>query len=131
MKVEEYRKCIERTYHCVTGMSASLTEGVARTIAEELLEGCDVTIVDVVLIGSCAFGRETVKSDLDFLIYYKGDLKEDAVFNVLHDPNDQPELSGRELDFNPKRLEESGTLEECLQQAWEYGNSSKMTCFTR
>ena len=70
------------------------------------------SLVDMIPIGSRAFGMAREDSDLDILLEYEGDAKEDSVFNVL---NGEPlEILGIKVDFFPIRAQESGTMEEWL-----------------
>lgn len=71
-----------------------------------------------ILNGSLSRGIENENSDIDFIVPYKGDIKESELFNMLN--SEEFIISGRKVDFNPIRPEESGTLEEYLLRADEY-----------
>lgn len=84
-------------------------EYIDRIIGET---GPNIAQVDMIAIGSRAFGMAREDSDLDILLEYEGDVKEDEVFNAL---NAEPlELLGIKVDFFPIRSQESGTLTEWL-----------------
>lgn len=84
-------------------------EYIDRIIGETRL---NIAQVDMIAIGSRAFGVAREDSDLDILLEYEGDVKEDEVFNAL---NAEPlELLGIKVDFFPIRSQESGTLTEWL-----------------
>lgn len=85
-------------------------EYIDRIISET---GLNFAQVDMIAIGSRAFGTAREDSDLDILVEYEGDVKEDAVFNAL---NAEPlEIMGIKVDFFPIRAQESGTLTEWLE----------------
>lgn len=85
-------------------------EYIDRIIGETRL---NIAQVDMIAIGSRAFGMAREDSDLDILLEYEGDVKEDEVFNAL---NAEPlELMGIKVDFFPIRSQESGTLVTWLE----------------
>lgn len=59
----------------------------------------DVEIEDVELIGSYTRGENTSESDLDILVQYSGDLRDDDFFNIISE--EQLELNGVKIDINP------------------------------
>lgn len=66
----------------------------------DLIHGRDVEIVEVQLHGSRLRGQAKKKSDLDAVVEYNGDIKEDDLFNIL---NSRPTLriDGIKVDTNP------------------------------
>lgn len=66
----------------------------------DLFPGRDVEIVEIKLHGSRLRGQAKKKSDLDAVVEYKGDIKEDDLFGIL---NSKPALriDGIKVDINP------------------------------
>ncbi len=74
----------------------------------------DAEIVGVKFIGSRIEGSPRTDSDLDLLVEYKGDIAEDALFNILN--ADDFEINGVKLDINPIKEGKSGTIEQFLKR---------------
>lgn len=74
----------------------------------------DAKIIDVKLWGSYLKGKETSESDLDFLLEYEGEEREDDMFNVINDEENKIYLEGVPVDVNPIKAEKSGTIKEFL-----------------
>jgi len=74
-----------------------------------LLEG--IRIRQIILTGSRTRGYEQDNSDLDVLIFYTGDIKEDDFFNIL--ASSPLEICGVKVDFNPTQLE-SNTMGQSM-----------------
>lgn len=66
----------------------------------DLLPGMDVEIVEIQLHGSRLRGQAKKKSDLDAVVEYKGDIREDDLFDIL---NSKPvlKIEGIKVDINP------------------------------
>lgn len=78
----------------------------------------DVTIDGSEIIGSRNRGNGKNNSDLDLVVEYLGDIREDDLFNVL---NEEPlEIEGIKVDINPITADKSGTLEEYLKKSKQY-----------
>lgn len=75
-------------------------------------------VKQITLIGSRTRAAARDDSDLDVLVEYEGDMKEDTVFNILHE--DPLYVDGILIDINPIRKEESGTTEEWLRKSQKY-----------
>ena len=79
---------------------------------------------EVELLGARVYGSRTRKglyhegSDIDVVVSYSDNLKEDAFFNALHE--DGLKIAGIPVDINPISTEKTGTLEEYLESAKEY-----------
>ena len=78
-------------------------------------------VKQITLIGSRTRAAARDDSDLDVLVEYEGDMKEDTVFNILHE--DPLYVDGILIDINPIRKEESGTTEEWLKKSELYLSS--------
>lgn len=68
-----------------------------RVIIEE--NKLDIEIEDIELIGSYTRGENTSESDLDVLVQYSGDLRDDDFFNIILEEN--LSLCGIKIDINP------------------------------
>ena len=84
---------------------------------------------DVELLGARVYGSRTreglyrEESDIDVVISYIGDIREDAFFNLLH--GEDFGMAGISVDMNPISLEKTGTLEEYLERAEKYLDSKE------
>lgn len=96
------------------GLEPAVVYNACDEYIEDVLRETQLNIsqVDMIAIGSRAFGMAREDSDLDILLEYEGDVKEDEVFNAL---NAEPfEIMGIKVDFFPVRAQESGTLYDWL-----------------
>ncbi len=112
--VSEFQSKTEKLFHKVDGQSAEDIEElvaayVQNKIDEEIL---DADIVDVIVSGSRCRGLEKKNSDLDVVVEFKGSIRGDDLFNVLHE--DGFEIAGIKIDINPITEEKSGNLENYL-----------------
>lgn len=104
----------------LNGMSpAEIEETVlayAQTKAEEY--GYEVQVLAARVYGSRTAGIKREDSDVDIAIEYRGDLREDDFFSMLHE--DGLSIGGMPVDINPITAEKSGAMEEYLARANEY-----------
>ena len=103
------------------GYSETELKDMFRGDVEAMLEEAgieDITIDDIAIHGSRARGTAKPHSDLDVVVAYSGDLREDDFFNLLHE--EPHEINGITIDFNPIREEESGSLKEYMQRSKAY-----------
>lgn len=89
--------------------------------AKEMLN--DAEIQNVEIIGAKVYGSRTrgfarSDSDLDIALEYKGDIREDEYFSMIH--NGSFTIRGIPVDINPITEYKSGTLEEYLERANNY-----------
>ena len=80
--------------------------------------GLDAQIVDVVVSGSRCRGIEQENSDLDVVVEYTGSIREDDLFNMLHE--DSIYIAGIQVDINPITEGRTGTLETYLPEVETY-----------
>ncbi len=79
---------------------------------------------EVKLLGARVYGSRTREglyredSDIDVVVSYAGDIREDAFFNLLHEGDFS--MAGLAVDMNPVSLEKTGTLGEYLENAEKY-----------
>lgn len=88
----------------------------AQSMADEA--GYDVQVMAARVYGSRTAGIENENSDVDVVIEFQGDIREDDFFNMLHE--DGLSIGGMTVDINPITAEKSGTIEEYLARANEY-----------
>ena len=75
-------------------------------------------IKGIELYGSRGRGTARTDSDLDVVVEYEGDWKEDSVFNVLHE--EDLNIDGVSVDINPITDGQSGTLEKYMDKVRKY-----------
>ena len=80
----------------------------------------DAEIVAVELHGSRGRGTAREDSDLDAVVEYSGDFREDDMFNLLNDEESRLVIDGISVDINPIRAEETGTMESYMKRSREY-----------
>lgn len=79
---------------------------------------------EVRLLGARVYGSRTRvglyqdSSDVDVVVSYRGNIREDDFFRMLH--GDGLEVAGLPLDINPISEEKTGTLGEYMKRAEEY-----------
>lgn len=99
-------------------------ENLLEALKEKAIsEDWGVSFKTAVMSGSRARGYESEEhiSDMDFVVEYEGDRKEDDVFNLIKETFFETYGSTDiRLDINPIRDEETGTLAEYLPKAERY-----------
>lgn len=125
MRIKKFRKKTARRFHKIDGASAEVIELFVRDTSMDIIRDCelDVTIKNVILTGSRCRGKEHPGSDIDVLVEYEGDMKEYVLFNILN--GDEVLFGGVTIDINPVRKEETGPLEEYLEQVERYLRKKK------
>ena len=124
--VEEFRSKTDELFHEVDGQSAGDIEKMVAAYVQEKIEEemLDAEIVDVVLSGSRCRGLEKKGSDLDVVVEYKGSIREDDFFNMLHE--EDYEICGIKVDINPITEGKTGKLETYLPGVEEYLREKEM-----
>lgn len=124
--VAEFRSKTDELFHDVDGQSAGDIEKMVAAYVQEKIEEemLDAEIVDVVLSGSRCRGLEKKGSDLDVLVEYKGSIREDDFFNMLHE--DDYKISGIKVDINPITEVKTGKLKTYLPGVEEYLREKEM-----
>ena len=116
----EFKAKTEECFRPINGLGATeIEEIVAEYINAKLMENdFDASIRGVVLSGSRCRGLEKQHSDLDVLVEYNGDEREDDMFNLLHE--DKFSIGGIRVDINPISKYKTGALEEYLPGVEKY-----------
>lgn len=119
-RIEDYKAETEKCFHKIVGMDArEVEQSVAEYIVQKLAgEGVEAELLGLAVIGSRCRGVERADSDLDIVAEYRGDIREDALFDILHE--DGLQIGGIEADINPITEGKTGTLASYLTKAQEY-----------
>ncbi len=119
-EVMEFKAKTENYFQPINGLDAMhIEEIVAEYINTKLYEyDFDATIRDVVLSGSRCRGLERNGSDLDVVVEFFGNEREDDLYNLLHE--DKFSIGGIRVDINPITEFKTGTLEEYLPGVEKY-----------
>ena len=80
----------------------------------------DAEIVGMKIIGSRTNGTANDDSDLDVLLEYKGNAREDDLFNMLSGTDEPLTIEGLRVDINPITKGKSGTIEEFMRRNADY-----------
>lgn len=118
--VTDFRRKTDKMFHRIDGMGAAEIEGIVSDYVQSKIDenNLEAEIVGVVVSGSRCRGIEKVGSDLDVVLEYKGTIREDAFFDILHE--DEMEIGGVKVDINPITEGKTGTLEEYLPGVEKY-----------
>lgn len=119
--LEQYQSIAAMQEAPAVSENDSLTE-IAEAIRADLELICreyeiPVTLKNIVVYGSRSKGYEHEDSDLDILVEYEGDFREDELFALFHDSEEPLQYHGIPVDVNPIRAEESGTIRTYLPAA--------------
>lgn len=115
-----FREKTEAYFRPVEGMNATEVENAVRDYLMDTIRRQDllIQIGEVMVYGSRCRGTEKSTSDIDIVVEYKGDIREDDLFNLLHE--DEFLLGNHKVDINPIQADKSGNIAEFLQQATIY-----------
>lgn len=115
--IADFRKQTQEKFHLVDGMNAGeIEEMVSYYVQVKIIENdLDAQVENVILSGSRCRGIEKTGSDLDVVVDYKGSIREDDFFNMLHE--DEFTIAGIAVDINPITEDKTGPLEKYLESA--------------
>lgn len=121
-----FREKTETYFRPVEGMNATEVEDTVRDYLMDTIRRQDllIQIGEVMVYGSRCRGTEKSTSDIDIVVEYKGDIREDDLFNLFHE--DEFLLGNHKVDINPIQADKSGNIAEFLQQATIYMESEMM-----
>ena len=108
---------VDRSFVLIGGEKYTKAE-IKKFIADKIGDDVD-EIVDIKITGSRVYGTSKKNSDLDVIVEYKGDVREDTLFDIA---NDEPIVINGDvtIDINPVKAEKSGTIEEQSQKERKY-----------
>ncbi len=118
--VSAFRAKTEKQFEAVDGNTPTMIENQVKDFVSAVFEenGVDAEIIGAAVTGSRSRGLENADSDIDVVIEVNSDLKEDALFNLIHET--EFSVGGVTVDINPIRADETGTLETYLPAAEQY-----------
>ena len=100
-----------------------ITKNHIQSVLEEYGEYAE--IIAVRPYGSRAKGTAKTDSDLDIVVQYEGDIREDSMFNMLNDEDSKLFIEGIEVDINPIRADDSGDIEDYLGRVYDFDKNSQ------
>ena len=113
----------ESKIHGINADTEEIKDYVRYQIEEIISDNdLDIEIIDLYVHGSRIRGDHKESSDLDVVLYYKGKMKEDSLFNILHDDEykDMFVYDDIEIDINPIHDEETGSLKSYIEKDKNY-----------
>ena len=118
--ISDSRKKTTEQFHPVDGMSAvEIEEMVSYYVQAKIIENdLDAQVENVIISGSRCREIEKNVSDLDVVVDYKGTIREDDFFNILHE--DGFTIAGIVVDINPITEDKTGLLAEYLESTEQY-----------
>lgn len=127
IKMDVVKEFKERTDLYFNGNRLEVEDDV-RSYIQSIIDDyeLDVQIIDIALYGSRSRGIERTDSDMDIVFEYTGTMKEDALFDILHE--EEYHIKGNIIDINPIKADKSGTLAEYLERAEEYLKEKGKLC---
>ena len=117
----------------LNGQSRAEIEEMVLCYAQAQIDGMGLTD-EVKLLGARVYGSRTREgmyqegSDVDVVLSYTGNIREDDFFSMLHE--DGMEIAGLSLDINPISTEKTGTLEEFMKNAEKYLDMKEVQSLT-
>ena len=118
--ISDFRKKTTEQFHLVDGMSAEeIEEMVSYYVQAKIIENdLDAQVENVIISGSRCREIEKNGSDLDVVVDYKGTIREDDFFNILHE--DGFTIAGIAVDINPITEDKMGPLAEYLESVEQF-----------
>lgn len=118
--ISDSRKKTTEQFHPVDGISAvEIEEMVSYYVQAKIIENdLDAQVENVIISGSRCREIEKNGSDLDVVVDYKGTIREDDFFNILHE--DGFTIAGIVVDINPITEDKTGLLAEYLESTEQY-----------
>ena len=85
------------------------------------MDDYDTEIIAIKPYGSRTKGTSKESSDLDIIVEFKGDIREDVFFDLLHE--DDFEINGIKVDINPITEGKSGNIEDYYNRTKDYNSN--------
>ncbi len=118
--VEQFKEKTMECFQPIGDITVADIEATAYAYVQSVLDNMELgaKVVDVAVSGSRCRGMENDKSDIDIVVEYAGNIKEDVLFNALHE--DGLKLGGIDVDINPITEAQTGTMKSYLPQVEQY-----------
>ncbi|NBI93117.1 DUF4316 domain-containing protein [Lachnospiraceae bacterium] len=119
--VENFKAKTNELFHEISEMNpAEIEETVKRHVQAKIDEYViQAEIIDVAVVGSRSRGLELEGSDLDVVVEFSTNEREDDLFNAFNN-DDGIYIGGIKVDINPITAQRTGTLENYLPQVEDY-----------
>lgn len=120
VKAAEPKK--EKPIQGLDGYSRDEIKGIVADHINDVMRDNDIhaEIIGLDIHGSRNRHDARPDSDLDVVVEYSGDIREDDMFNALNGEEDALSIEGIKVDINPIRKEETGDLRDYMKQSEEY-----------
>ena len=118
--IADFREKTNELFHDISEMNPSEIEETVKCHVQAKIDeyGIDATIVDAVIIGSRCRGLERDSSDLDVVVEFSTNEREDDLYNAFNE--DGLHIGDVKVDINPITAQRTGKLENYLPQAESY-----------
>ena len=112
--VAGFKERTNEKFHRIDGLGqADIERQVHDYVMDKIRDnGLDAEIIHVAVTGTRSRGIENKNSDIDVAVEYKGSIREDDFFDMLHE--DGMTIAGIKLDINPITEGKTGTMENYL-----------------
>lgn len=112
----------EKPVQGIEGYSRDEIKGIVADHINDVMRDNDIhaEIIGMDIYGSRNRHDARPDSDLDVVVEYSGDIREDDMFNALNGEEDALSIDGIKVDINPIRKEETGDLQGYMKQSEKY-----------
>lgn len=112
----------EKPVQGIEGYSRDEIKGIVADHINDVMRDNDIhaEIIGMDIHGSRNRHDARPDSDLDVVVEYSGDIREDDMFNALNGEEDALSIEGIKVDINPIRKEETGDLQDYMKKSEEY-----------
>ena len=124
---DSIRFSIERRVSPIEGYSYEEVIDIVGAEVDEVLSDYEFDNVEVVELwpnGSRMRGTAREDSDLDVVLFYKGNEKEDSMFNAIHETDIS--VGGIKIDVNPIQIKSEKDIEKHKQKSNLYDNQVRL-----
>ncbi len=118
--VDDFKAKTREHFHNINGETPDDIENTVHAYVKSKIEEYDAraSIVGMAVVGSRCRGLEQEKSDLDVVVEFAGNEREDDLFNLLHENGLM--IGGVMVDINPITEAKTGTLATYLPIVEQY-----------